>query len=74
MSALNLIYPRADRLKDIIDLHGLTVPAAAGRIGCAPQTLRRALAGEPMSAGFVAETTVAFGTTFDALFRIDRAA
>lgn len=63
---------RADRLDALLAAHGLNRTAAAERIGCSRLTLRRALAGEPVSAEFIAACTTTFSTTFDALFVVGR--
>ena len=64
----NTLKVRTDRMKKLIELHGLTETAAAEKAGVTRPTWRRAMAGENVSAGFVAGACLGFQVPFDSLF------
>lgn len=59
---------RRDQMKKLVELHGLSEGRAAEKIGVGRQTYRRAMAGENVSAGFVAGACLGFQVPFDSLF------
>ena len=64
------IVADTDQLTHLAQMYKLTESKMAQRIGVTPQTYRRALAGEPVSAAFVAGVSIAFGTPFESIFLV----
>lgn len=64
----NSIKVKQDKMHDLAKLHKLNPSGMAQRIGVQRQTYVRAMAGENVSAAFVAGATLGFGIPFDALF------
>ncbi|WP_337448859.1 helix-turn-helix domain-containing protein [Corynebacterium pseudokroppenstedtii] len=63
------IKVRADRLAELKKLHKLSDIELAKKIGVNRQTLQRAMAGENVSAAFVAGAALYFRIPFETLFQ-----
>ena len=64
------IYAKADVLSALIAERGLTLSELAERAGVTRHTVRNALDGRPVSAGFVAGIGLALGVDFAEVFTI----